>query len=130
VPRPRVLVLSLALQWTLGQVARASASGAELEWETRLGTAAALALITVAVSNCPAISTIDTLALRPDGHQHEQRPAPSHLHGRAQVRQFNHDGVGIPEEKKLSPLVRHVVFRLCKICIRTRCFHNFQKLAS
>ena len=73
--RPRDLVFAAAIAVPLETVPNAVrlASLLMLSGGERAATAVApLALITV--SSCLRPSAIDTLALRPDGHQHEQQP--------------------------------------------------------
>ena len=96
------------------------------------GERAALAvapLALIAVSSCLRPSTVDTLALRPDGHQHEQQPGRD---GRGGWRR-RHDLVRrLGPEKNSDPLLvvsvlsRLAEFTLCKICkIRQVVFTTF-----
>ena len=95
---PRDLVFAAALAVPLQTVPNAVrlASLLIISGGERAATAVApLALITV--SSCLRSSAIDTLALRPDGHQHEQQPG---WNGRGNWRCF-----GVELEKKSDPLM-------------------------
>jgi hypothetical protein len=68
------------------------------------GERAALAvapLALIAVSSCLGPSTVNTLALRPDGHQHEQQPGRN---GRGSWRRHIGFPVRFPERKLEAPL--------------------------
>ena len=72
---PRELVFAAAIAVTLETVPNAVRLAALLMISSGERAALAVApLALIAVSSCLGPSTVDTLALRPEGHQHEQQP--------------------------------------------------------
>jgi hypothetical protein len=132
---PRELVFAAAIAVPLGTVPNAVrlaallmiSSGEREALRLAVARLAPLALIVtlITVSSGLGPSTIDTLALGPEGHQHEQQPGRD---GRGR-----HDWLRRPEKKFRIPLkvlgtvtVPFGLFALCKICkIRQVVFTTF-----